>query len=173
MPEEEVQRTTPEVRPESQGASLEQEKVVEEREDVEKGREEPEQTEATAKDAQDTPEPIQVKVPAAPAAPSAAPVKDSVTQDIENILSEDLTDLFLSLPDDKKWEFKQKGEETAGKVREMMTKGKVKIKKIFELIQDWLKIIPGVNKYFLEQEAKIRADKLMTYAKEQEAASQN
>jgi len=26
---------------------------------------------------------------------------------------------------------------------------------------DWLKILPGVNKFFLEQEAKIKTDKIL------------
>ena len=171
MPEEEVQRVAPDVRPESQGVSFEQEGSVEKREDVEGGREKPEQVGETRGGAAETPRPTSVKIPVAAATPSAVPVKDEVTRDIENILSEDLTDLFLSLPDDKKLAFKQKGEETAGKIREMIGKGKVKIKKLFELIQDWLKIVPGVNQYFLEQEAKIRADKLLQYAQEQEKAS--
>jgi hypothetical protein len=29
-----------------------------------------------------------------------------------------------------------------------------------KLIREWLLIIPGVNKYFLEQEAKIKTDKI-------------
>ena len=174
MPEEEAKHATPEVRPDVQDAVLEQEQAVEDREGVEKGREEPEQGEASSPDRDETPEPVQLKVPAAPAAPSTAPVeKDPILKDIENLLADDLTDLFLALPDDKKWEFKQKGEETANKINEMIHGGKLKIKKIFDLIRDWLKMVPGVNKYFLEQEAKIKADKVMQYAEEQINASQN
>ena len=174
MPEEEVQRTAPEVSPGIEGASLEKEQTtVESREDVEKERKDLERTETSVPSAEKTVESVQINRAVAAATPSAVPVKDAVMQDIENILSEDLTDIFLSLPDDKKLAFKQKGEETAGKIREMIGKGKVKIKKLFDLIQDWLKIVPGINTYFLEQEAKIRADKLLQYAQEQENASQN
>ena len=42
-----------------------------------------------------------------------------------------------------------------------MQQTKIQVKKIFILIISWLKIIPGVNKFFLEQEAKIKADRIL------------
>lgn len=165
---------TSEVRPDVLDASLEQGQKLEDREAVEGGREEPEQSEAGAPDRDETPEPIALKVPVAPATPSIAPTpKDPVVVDIEHLLADDLTDLFLSLPDKQKWEFKKKGEETASKISDMIHSGKLKIKKIFDLIRDWLQMVPGVNKYFLEQEAKIKADKVMQYAQVQIDASSN
>ena len=100
------------------------------------------------------------------AAPAVAQTstKDPELKAIEDILAEDLTDLFLGLPDQKKPLFKQKGEEIAYKVKEMVDKGKVKVYKIIDMIRDWLKMVPGVNKFFLEQEVKIKADKLLLYA---------
>ncbi|QQG52811.1 MAG: hypothetical protein HY931_01075 [Candidatus Falkowbacteria bacterium] len=82
-------------------------------------------------------------------------------QEIDNILSEGLHDVFLKMDAPRQKEFKRVGEETALKIAVMMEKGKFKISKIIELIKKWLKIIPGVNKFFLEQEAKIKADKIM------------
>ena len=112
--------------------------------------------------------------PAAPAAPTTAPVaKDPVLVDLEEILADDLTDLFLALPDDKKLAFKAKGEETAATIKTMMETGKVKVKKILDLLLDWLGMIPGVNKFFLEQEAKIKADNVLKYAEEQKETVQN
>jgi len=35
---------------------------------------------------------------------------------------------------------------------------------IMELVYEWLRMIPKVNKFFLEQEAKIKTDKLLKYA---------
>lgn len=58
--------------------------------------------------------------------------------------------------------FKQAGEETAGKISILLQTAKVQVKKIVELIVAWLRIIPGVNSYYLEQEAKIKADKILT-----------
>lgn len=43
----------------------------------------------------------------------------------------------------------------------MLQATKVQTKKIVELLLAWLRIIPGVNRFFLEQEAKIKADKLL------------
>jgi hypothetical protein len=38
---------------------------------------------------------------------------------------------------------------------------KIKVNKIIDLIRRWLKLIPGINKFFLEQEVKIKADKII------------
>lgn len=82
-------------------------------------------------------------------------------QEIDNILSEGLHDVFLKMKADRQKEFKRVGEDTAVKIAVMMDKGKLKISKVLELIRKWLKLIPGINKFFLEQEAKIKADKIM------------
>jgi hypothetical protein len=111
--------------------------------------------------------------PATVAAKAAAPVKDRFTREIEAVLSEDLTDLFLKLPPEKREAFRLKGEETASKVRVLLSSAKVNVKKILLLIVDWLKMIPGVNKFFLEQEAKIKADKLLLLAKAERAEGAN
>lgn len=87
--------------------------------------------------------------------------KDQLTEQIENILEEDLTDLYLSMPKEMQQQFKAKGEKTLSKIRQLVQKTKVNAKKIFQLIREWLKIIPGVNKFFLEQEAKIKTDKIL------------
>ncbi|MDP2631250.1 MAG: hypothetical protein Q8P30_00600 [Candidatus Uhrbacteria bacterium] len=94
-------------------------------------------------------------------AQSATVQKDETIKKIEDILSEDLTDIFLALPEDKKPLFRKSGEEVAVKIKEMVIKGKVRASKVLKLIQEWLKIIPGVNRFFLEQEAKIRTDQIL------------
>lgn len=99
--------------------------------------------------------------PAPVAVAPAAPAKDPVTAQIEEVLAEDLTDAFLNMTPETQAQFKQKGEETAGKIREMIEQAKTNARKIFDLIRDWLKLIPGVNKFFLEQEAKIKTDKIL------------
>lgn len=85
---------------------------------------------------------------------------------IENILSEGLEDLYTQLPDKRKEEFKQKGEETARSVEKILMAAKFHAQKIVKLIVSWLKMIPGVNKFFLEQDSKIKTDKLIEYRKE-------
>ena len=84
---------------------------------------------------------------------------------IEDFLARGLEDMYLNLPPDKQAEFKKAGEETASKINKLMGKTKVKLKEIVNLIIKWLAIIPGVNKFFLEQEAKIRADQIMRLKK--------
>jgi hypothetical protein len=80
---------------------------------------------------------------------------------IDKILSEGLNDIFLSLTPIKQKEFQAKGEETVKKINILLSEAKVKVNKIIDLIKKWLKIIPGVNKFFLEQETKLKVDKIM------------
>jgi len=80
---------------------------------------------------------------------------------IESILSNGFEDAYLKMSPEKKVEFKLKGEETSNKINELIEKGKITLKKVVRLIKKWLSIIPGVNKYFLEQEAKIKADEIV------------
>lgn len=65
----------------------------------------------------------------------------------------------------KREEFRVKGEETTKKINELLGQTKIKVKKIINLIKAWLKIIPGVNKFFLEQETKLKTDKILKIKK--------
>ncbi len=80
---------------------------------------------------------------------------------IDDILSAGLHEIFLNMNPAKQKEFKQAGEETVVKIAGLLEKTKVKVDKIIDLIRKWLKLIPGVNKFFLEQEAKIKADRII------------
>ena len=84
---------------------------------------------------------------------------------IEEFLALGLEDIYLKMDVVKQQEFKQKGEETASEINELLGKTKIKIKKIVALIRKWLSIIPGVSKFFLEKEAKMRADKIIKLKK--------
>lgn len=81
--------------------------------------------------------------------------------EIDNILAEGLNEIFLKMDPQKQKEFKAQGEATAVKISGLLSKTKVRISKIIALIKRWLRLIPGVNKFFLEQEAKIKADKII------------
>lgn len=80
---------------------------------------------------------------------------------IDRILSEGLNEVFIGMDAKTQHEFKQKGEETVVKINLLLGQAKVKVNKIIDLIRAWLKIIPGINKFFLEQETKIKADKIL------------
>ncbi|PIR78169.1 MAG: hypothetical protein COU28_03200 [Candidatus Magasanikbacteria bacterium CG10_big_fil_rev_8_21_14_0_10_36_16] len=92
-------------------------------------------------------------------------VKDEINLKIEKIMEDGLEDAYKELTTIQQQEFKIKGEETAWKIRQVLKKTKVKIKEIFKLLLEWLKMLPGINKFFLEQEAKIKADKIISLNK--------
>lgn len=91
--------------------------------------------------------------------------KNETVEEIEGILAENLEDIFMQLSPDQQQSFKAGGETTAQKIYTVLQKTKVRIKEILGLIKDWLKIIPGVNKFFLEQEAKIKTEKILKLKK--------
>lgn len=115
-------------------------------------------------------EAVPVPTPPVPAPTPVAPVvvaKDELTKEIEEVLSEDLGDIYKNLPPEKKEQFKAEGEKTAGLIRQMIEHGKFHGRKALNLIVRWLRLIPGVNKFFLEQESKIKTDKLYQLADDQ------
>ena len=100
--------------------------------------------------------------------PVAIPVKSAQQireEQIDQILADGLEGAFLSLPPDKQATFKAEGEITAKKINSLLSQTKVKLRQIVSLIRRWLSLIPGVNKFFLEQEAKIKADKIIKLKK--------
>ncbi len=115
--------------------------------------------------AEPVPVPTPVAIPAAPV--RHAPAKDVLTQEIEDVLAEDLGDIYKNLPPEKQKKFKEEGEKTATRIKQMIETGKLHGRKLVQLIIHWLKLIPGVNTFFLEQESKIKADKLIEIAEEQ------
>ena len=157
------QRPTPEsgITPEkSEGKALEQPSVVQE-----KPIQKPKPTSVTPT----------MPAPAAPVAPLpvSEEVKSETLEAIEDIMEEDLSEMYTTMPPQAKKEFRKKGEETAVEIEGLMYKVKVKSKKIFKLLFSWLKIIPGVNKYFLEQEAKLKTDEIMHIKEDINKGQQN
>ena len=80
---------------------------------------------------------------------------------VEDIMSDGLGAMYGKLPPEKQREFKLVGEQTARQINKLLSQAKVKVNKIIDLIKKWLSIIPGINKFFLEQEAKIKADEII------------
>lgn len=116
--------------------------------------------------------PREAEKPGAAAQPSGqapTPVQEPKSQTlvaIENILSEGLEDIFLELPPEQQALFMKKGEETASKILILLQQVKVQVNRVLWLIREWLKLIPSVNKFFLEQEAKIKTDRLLALRQE-------
>lgn len=90
------------------------------------------------------------------------PEKSQTLQTIENILEEDLEEVYYNLDKAHQRVFKEAGEKTASIIEKLIKTAKATAKKVLELIKNWLRLIPGVNKFFLEQEAKIKTDKIIT-----------
>ncbi|KKU47801.1 hypothetical protein A3H10_01465 [Candidatus Uhrbacteria bacterium RIFCSPLOWO2_12_FULL_46_10] len=127
--------------------------------------------------------PLEIVPPEAPALPSAPPAvasdlltpspqeavlmpassKSQLEKEIEDVLAEDLEKLYWELPEPERFIFKYKGEETASKIRLLLGETVVRAQEIFRLIVEWLKLLPGVNNFFIEQEAKIKTDKLLKF----------
>jgi hypothetical protein len=108
--------------------------------------------------------------------PIASPVPISVAdtlstderarvQAIENILADGLDQVFLQMSPQEQANFKAEGEKAATKISVLLSKAKVGVAKLVVLIRRWLALIPHVNKFFLEQEAKIKADKILKMKK--------
>lgn len=98
--------------------------------------------------------------------PSAAPErppgpKSETLIRIEKILEEDLEGTYATLDEPTRLRFRTEGERTATQIEQLIQRAKVKVKEILDLIRKWLLIIPGVNKFFIEQETKIKTDKIM------------
>lgn len=93
-------------------------------------------------------------------------VRDDLTLKIEHVMEDGLKDAFIALSPLEQQEFKLKGEQTARQIRTLLGETKIKIKKIFELLLEWLKLLPGVNRFFLEQEAKIKVDQILAIHKQ-------
>lgn len=89
-------------------------------------------------------------------------VRDTLMIQIEHIMEEGLQEAYKELSTVEQQEFKIKGEETAWEIRSLLKQAKLKIKTIFKLLVSWLMLLPGVNRFFLEQEAKIKVDKIIS-----------
>lgn len=111
---------------------------------------------------------VRVAGEGAPAS-SATPAQTEALQtykQIESILEEDLGEIYNNLSAQDQQVFKVKGEEAARSIFKIVYhQTKIKVKKIISLIKQWLRMVPGINRYFLEQEVKIKADKIVALAK--------
>jgi len=108
------------------------------------------------------PAPVQAKRVVVPQGKPARTV-DDVTLHVEKILERDLGPLYATLPESAKPLFKKKGEEASDQIAGMLRSFRVEASRVVRLIRDWLLTIPNVNKFFLEQEAKLKTDGILEY----------
>ncbi len=80
---------------------------------------------------------------------------------IDDILEDGLTDIYLSLSPEKQQELQKVGAQTVRQIDVLLDHVKSQWRKIMSLIRHFLSIIPGINKFFLEQEVKIKTDRII------------
>ncbi|MFA5106867.1 MAG: hypothetical protein WC497_00905 [Patescibacteria group bacterium] len=97
--------------------------------------------------------------PAAATVP--VPAKSETYRQIEQILEDDLFQVYQAMDEPTKRRFRDEGEKTTSKIEVILQATKIQVKKILDLIKNWLKIIPRINKHFLTQEAKIKTDRII------------
>lgn len=101
-----------------------------------------------------------------PVAPNAPPLDPEVVA-IEQMLADDLGKVYEKMSPDLQKKFRAKGEEVARKIHTLIKRAHAHAKTILVLIRNWLRMIPGVNRFFLEQEAKIKTDNILNYAEKE------
>lgn len=97
-----------------------------------------------------TPAPVAVHQPTNP-----------LIKNIEDTMADGLADAYQAMDPKTQQEFKRVGEETASAISKLLSQSKIQVQKIVSLILRWLRIIPRVNPYYLEQQAKIKADAIV------------
>lgn len=103
---------------------------------------------------------------AAPAAVAPInPAYEARRKQIESVLSENLAEAYQGLSREQQVLFKAAGENTASQINVLLSETKLQVKRIINLIKSWLSILPGINKFFLEKEAKIKADAIIQLKK--------
>lgn len=106
------------------------------------------------------------QVPAGQAPTPAIEAKSVQFKRIESVLEEDLGQLYFQMDEAHRKMFREEGEKTARAIDQLVSGAKATAQKILYLIQRWLRLIPGINKFFLEQEAKIKTDKMIAIVEE-------
>jgi len=80
---------------------------------------------------------------------------------VEKILEANLSEIYLNLNPKQQIDFKRSGEKCAVEINNLLNQIKLNAEKIVKVIKKWLSLIPGINKFFLEQEAKIKTDEIL------------
>ena len=122
---------------------------------------------AGARNNQET-QPATYEVPPLATVPAMPLDRQQMYRAVEDILADGLAESYNTMPPDLQYRFKIKGEETTGLIVKLLAKPKVKVRKIINLIIEWLKLIPGVNRFFLEQTAKIKTDQVLDMVSDDE-----
>ncbi|MBI5466667.1 MAG: hypothetical protein HY975_00415 [Candidatus Kerfeldbacteria bacterium] len=86
---------------------------------------------------------------------------DLLRRRIEDILAEGLEKTFRSLPAAEQSRFKTVGEQAAVRLTSEVKHRTPRLERLIMIVQSWLRLIPNLNPYYLEQEAKIKVEKIL------------
>lgn len=112
------------------------------------------------------------KPASAPSAPAPA-AKSPTRRQIEEIMQEDVREIYQTMNVDEQKKFRDKGIEVSDKIEELVLSFKAKAGKVLDLIKSWLFLIPRANKFYLEQESKKKTEEIMALAAEVRAREKN
>lgn len=105
--------------------------------------------------------------------PTAEMIELQNIREIENLMAEGLGDIYKKMDPVSQRQFKIQGEDAARVINVLLAKTKVKIKEIVNALIKWLKLIPGVTNFFIEQQAKIKTDKIMAIKRKRDRSNLN
>lgn len=94
------------------------------------------------------------------------PAEQPLLKEVESILEEDLGEVYHKMSPAAQAAFRQSGEETASRIIVLLRTVRHHTTRVYRLIAHWLKQIPGVNRFFLVQEAKLKTDKIIELEQE-------
>lgn len=107
---------------------------------------------------------------AAPSQPNtSSSLKDPTVAAVEDVLEAGLAETYLAMRPQLQRKFKEQGERVAKEIAGMVATLRVNAGKVLKLVSDWLKMIPGVNRFFLVQEAKLKTDRIVKLGEEERA----
>ncbi len=87
--------------------------------------------------------------------------KSAQRKQIEELLADGLTEVYQGMTPQEQEVFRKKGEAAATAIEELLIGFKATARKVVDIIRGWLSTIPRVNRYFLEQESKLKTDQIM------------
>jgi BMFP domain-containing protein YqiC len=93
--------------------------------------------------------------------------KSPMQVQIENIMASGLEEAYSKMDVKHQEEFRIKGVVVAREIESLTTRLKLTARRVIHLIRNWLKLIPGINKFFLEQATKLKTDEVMKYVREE------
>lgn len=107
-------------------------------------------------------------VPQPAAAPPPTPAgKDAAQVGVERVLEEGLAEVYKKMDAHQQRKFSHEGDRVASALAEMVRRAKVRAREALDLITRWLRLIPGVNAFYLAQEAKLKTDKIIALAEDE------